>query len=247
MNAHSASGMTGAPRRRMPRAAALLAGASIVALLAQAPAASAEDCPAEPPPADVASPASLYEQLRARTNAQLLSIGFRNKPVTDACTWIYEVRVLTASGSVVELDFAAASLDLIGARGPRNDSDAAALVRGLGADSTVLVTGPDTPTPRASSGPGSATDDGDDGGDDGSGEGGSGGDSSGEGGSGEGSDSGSGGGDSGEGGESGGDSSGSGSDGSGSEGGESGSGSSGSGSGGEGGDGGGDGGESGSD
>lgn len=128
--------------RRVRRAAGLLATASLIALLCEMPEAAA-DCagPTGAPPADIATPTMLYETLRTRTGAQLLAIGFLRKPVAEECAWIYEVRMLTASGSVVELDFAAADLDLIGARGPDNDQDAAALVRSFGADANVLVTG----------------------------------------------------------------------------------------------------------
>lgn len=123
-------------------AAGLLATASLVALLAGMPQAAAEDCAGHAaPPADLATPSMLYETLRARTNAQLLAIGFLRRPVEQACAWIYEVKVLTASGSVVELDFDAAGLDLVGARGPDNDRDAAALVKSFGGDSAVLTIG----------------------------------------------------------------------------------------------------------
>ncbi|MGH6894543.1 MAG: hypothetical protein ACREEP_20030 [Dongiaceae bacterium] len=144
--------------RRVRRAAALLATASLVALLCEMPEAAASDCadPAGAPPADIATPTKLYETLRARTNAELLAIGFLRKPVAEECAWIYEVKMLTASGSVVELDFAAGDLDLIGARGPDNDHDTAALVRGFGGDAAFLTT--DSKSANANSGkPGGAS------------------------------------------------------------------------------------------
>lgn len=217
--------------------AALLATASLIALLAGTPKAAAQDCAGRAtPPADLATPSMLYETLSTRTNAQLLAIGFQRKPVAQDCAWIYEVRMLTASGSVVELDFNADGLDLIGARGPENDRDAADLVKTLGGDAAVLTVG----TKEDSRGKGSGTaagtgqgtghsgggDDGGEGGDDG----GEGGDDGGEGGEGGNSGSGSDNSGSGEGGDGGG------------EGGNSGSGgggNSGSGGGGEGGEGGG--------
>ena len=200
----------------MRRAAALLATASVVALLAAMPTAAASDCAGATgvPPADVATPTMLYETLRTRTNAQLLAIGFQRKPVARECAWIYEVKMLTASGSVVELDFAATSLDLVGARGPDNDRDAAALVRGFGGDAAFLRAGPRARGPDSGTSSGNGTGGGsgsDDDGDSNSGSGGEGGNSgSGSANSGSGS-SGSGGGDSGgdsggEGGEGGGDS-----------------------------------------
>lgn len=153
----------------------------------------------------------LYETLRARTNAQLLSIGFLRKPVERSCAWIYEVKVLTAAGSVVELDFDAHELDLVGARGPDNDRDAAALVKNFGGDTTLLTTGanrdaaPGTTSNRGKGSAGSGGDDdgevaGEGGGEGGEGEGGEGGNSgSGGGEGGEGGNSGSGGGEGGEG------------------------------------------------
>jgi len=197
--------------------AALLATASLIAMLAGMPQAAAEECagPAAPP-SDLATPSMLYETLSSRTNAELLAIGFIRKPVERTCTWVYEVKMLTASGSVVELDFNADGLGLIGARGPDNDRDAADLVKTLGGDTAVLTTGAakDDSGGRgsgsaSSSGKGSGSsggsgsgDDGHGGGDDGGGD--DGGDDGGDGGnsgSGGGDNSGSGGGESGDGGE----------------------------------------------
>jgi hypothetical protein len=197
-------------QRKKVTAAALLATVSLLALLADMPRAMAEDCTAAAaPPEDLATPSMLYDTLRSRTNVQLLAIGFLRKPVDEECAWIYEVKVLTASGSVVELDLDAAGLDLVGARGPENDRDAAALVKDFGGDITLLTTGTNRngSGPRASggtassSGKGSGSDD--SGGDDG-GEGGNSGSGSGNSGSG-GGDGGDGGGDSDSGGEGGGD------------------------------------------
>lgn len=203
--------------------AALLATASVIALLAGTPEAAAQDCVGQAtPPADLATPSMLYETLSTRTNAQLLAIGFMRKPVAQDCAWIYEVRMLTASGSVVELDFNAEGLDLIGARGPENDRDAADLVKTLGGDAAVLTVGTKEDSrgkgPNAAGsgkGNGSGGDDGSEGGDDGGegGEGGNSGSGSDNSGSGEGGDSG------GEGGDGGGGNSGSGGGGGGGEGG----------------------------
>jgi hypothetical protein len=222
------------PRHRDKATAALLATASAIALLCEPPGAAAADCaPAGAPTAGIASPTMLYDALRARTGAQLLAMDFLRRAVEEECAWVYEVKVLTASGSVVELDFKADGLGLIGARGPDNDREAAALVERFGGSAALLKAGAkegraavDTSNAASNSGRGSG-----DGGSGGSGSGGG----DGEGGSGEGGGSGSGSGS--DGGSSGGSgSSGSGSGGSGSDGGE----------GGEGGSGGGDGGHSGS-
>ena len=100
---------------------------------------AASDCGSESP-AGLASPSQLYEKLRAVTNVQLLTVGLFSRQVADECAWTYEVKVLTASGSVVELEFGAGDLTLVGARGPKNDRDAAALVRSLpgGADLPII-------------------------------------------------------------------------------------------------------------
>jgi hypothetical protein len=221
---------------------ALLATASLIALLAGMPQAAAEDCSAQAtPPANLATPSMVYETLSARTNAQLLAMGFLRKPVDEACAWVYEVRLMTASGSVVELDFNADGLGIVGARGPQDDRDAADLVKTLGGDATVLRVGTKEDArgkgPAAGGSKGSGAGSGGDGGGHGGDDGGDGGGDGGEGGnSGSGSDhsgSGEGGDDGGEGGNSGSGGGGdSGSDGGGGEGG---------------GDGGGDGGEGGDD
>jgi hypothetical protein len=83
----------------------------------------------------------VYDTLRARANVQLLAMEFLRKPVADACPWIYQVKVMTASGSVVELDFDASDLGLVGARGPENDHDADALVERLGGSAGFLKAG----------------------------------------------------------------------------------------------------------
>ena len=242
-------------RTRRITAAALLATASWAALLAGMPGAAAQDCSGHAAlPADLATPSMLYETLRARTNAQLLAIGFLRKPVERTCAWIYEVKVLTASGSVVELDFDADGLNLVDARGPDNDRDTAVLVETFGG-TAVATDARRNGSGGRSGGTGSSSDkgsrSGSGGGDDGGegGNSGSGGGDSGSDGGGSGSDGGDSGGDGGdsgseggEGGNSGSGSSGSGSDGGGDsgsdggEGGHSGSGGGGSGSGGEGGD-----------
>jgi hypothetical protein len=187
--------------RRKVTVPALLATASLIALLAGMPEAAAEDCSAQaPPPANLATPSMVYETLNARTNTQLLAMAFLRKPVEQACAWIYEVRLMTASGSVVELDFNADGLGLVGARGPQDDRDAADLVKTLGGDAAVLTVGTKEESrgkgsnaaagSGKGSGQGSGGDDGGEGGDDGSegGEGGNSGSGSGNSGSGEGGD-----------------------------------------------------------
>jgi hypothetical protein len=214
--------MNSTPSGHRKKVAALLATVSMAALLCEPSGAFAAECAAAgAPPPGIASPTMLYDALRARTAAELLAMDFRHRAVEEECAWVYEVKVLTASGSVVELDFNADGLGLIGARGPQNDREAAALVVRFGGNAAVLNAGAGG---RATAATGSGR------GSDGSGSG-SGSDGDGNSGSGEGGSSGSGGSGSG------------GGDNSGPGGGGSGSGGS---SGGEGGDGGGEGGHSGS-
>jgi hypothetical protein len=177
--------------QRKVTGSALLATASLIALLAERPQAAAEDCAVQmAPPTNLATPSMVYEALSARTNAQLLAMGFLRKPLEERCAWVYEVRLMTASGSVVELDFDADGLDLVGARGPRNDRDAADLVKTLGGNAAILATSTEEPRGKGSSA-GSKQGNGQvSGGDDGGDDGGEGGDDGGEGGnSGSGSDS----------------------------------------------------------
>ncbi|HET6620120.1 MAG TPA: hypothetical protein VFG64_09275 [Dongiaceae bacterium] len=166
------------PRHRDKATAALLATASAIALLCEPPGAAAADCaPAGAPTAGIASPTMLYDALRARTGAQLLAMDFRRRQVEEECAWVYEVKVLTASGSVVELDFNADGLGLIGARGPQGDREAVALVERFGGNPSVLDTGArEDRANSASSGAASNSGKGS-GGDGGSGEGGEGGSS----------------------------------------------------------------------
>jgi hypothetical protein len=121
------------------RRASLLATVSLLAFGCNHTAMAASDCGSESP-TGLASPSQLYEKLRAVTNVQLLTVGLFSRQVADECAWTYEVKVLTASGSVVELEFGAGDLALVGARGPKNDRDAAALVRSLpgGADLPII-------------------------------------------------------------------------------------------------------------
>jgi hypothetical protein len=103
-------------------------------------------------------------------------MNFLRKPVEEECAWIYEVKVLTASGSVVELDFKADGLDLVGARGPEDDRDAAALVERFGGDAALLDPGVKK-NGAGSGGSGNASSSGKGSGGSGSGEGGEGGNS----------------------------------------------------------------------
>ena len=121
------------------RSVSLLATVSLLSLGWSCTAIAVADC-GNVSPTLLASPSQLYEKLRTVTNIQLLTIDLLSRQVADKCTWTYEVKVLTASGSVVELEFGARDLALVGARGPKNDRDATALVHSFpgGADLPII-------------------------------------------------------------------------------------------------------------
>ncbi|MBL8710097.1 MAG: hypothetical protein JNL25_12950 [Rhodospirillaceae bacterium] len=188
--------------------------------------ARAADCQGGATPSDAAGTAALYDRLAKNISVEPLALAIANRPLNGVCAWVYQVKVLTASGSVAVLDFDLVSLNLMRVDGPANDPE---IVRLSGHLDVVTIdrnrTLPDDDPHSPVSDKGEDSDGSDSGGESGnSGSGNSGSGGSGSGGSGSG---------------------GSGSSGSGS----SGSGSSGSGSGGEGGEGGdgGDGGEGGGD
>lgn len=80
----------------------------------------------------IASPSELFQQIRGKTDAQVLNIGMLQQTSQDKCIWIYDVRLLTAAGAVVDVNFAATDLAVLGAEGPDGDSSAAALLNAFG-------------------------------------------------------------------------------------------------------------------
>nr|WP_298681877.1 hypothetical protein [uncultured Dongia sp.] len=184
--------------------------------------ARAGDCAAGASPAGAAGTSALYGELASTVSAEPLSVDITARAIGGTCTWVYEVKILTPSGSVAFLDFDLVDLDLRRVDGSPSDPDIARLMDRLsGGDEGGAQPGSDE------SGTGEPGSD-DSGGDNsGSGESGSGGDSSGSGSDGDsGGDSGggdSGGSEGGEGGGSGGGGSGGGGSGGGGEGGEGGS------------------------
>lgn len=167
-------------------------------------------------PSGAAGTSALYGELASNVAAEPLSVDIAALAISGSCTWVYEVKVLTPTGSVAILDFDLVNLDLKRVRGPAEDPEVARLmerVNGEGGEPAA-----DDPNETAGSGgDGSGADggagssggeggSGDSGSSDGGGSGGNGGsgDSGGEGGDG-GEGGGSGGGGGGEGGEGGGD------------------------------------------
>ena len=199
--------------------------------------ARADECAATAGPTGAAGTSALYGELAATVSAEPLSVDITAQSIGGSCVWVYEVKVLTVSGSVALLDFDLVDLDLRRVQGPSEDPDVAKLMSRLGgAGRSGEPLGDDGADSAATDGAGSGGDDsgGDDSGGEGSGSGDSGGgDSGGDSGSGDSGGS--------EGGDGGGDSGGEGgSDGGGDGGGEGGGGGDGGGDGGGGGEGGGD-------
>lgn len=118
-----------APRRLLDRSAAILFAVTI-AMTGRS--GFAGDCQTAPADAAVASPDSLFQQIRAKTDAQVLNIGIAQRVDQDKCVWVYDVRLLTQAGAVIQLDFTAANLALFGGQGPDGDTASAALLQAFG-------------------------------------------------------------------------------------------------------------------
>jgi len=85
--------------------------------------ARAADCQGGVTPSDAAGTAALYDQLAKNVGAEPLALTIANRPLNGVCAWVYEVKVLTASGSVAVLDFDLVNLDLIRVDGPAGDPE----------------------------------------------------------------------------------------------------------------------------
>ncbi len=163
--------------------------------------ARAGDC-AGGTPGGAAGTAALYGELASSVSAEPLAVAIAQRTIGGTCTWVYEVRVLTVSGSVAVLDFDLVDLDLKRVIGPQSDPEIATLRARLSDRDGGGEAEPDAA--ESDSGDDNGNDDGNDNSGD-SGDGGDGGDGGGEGGEGGGDSGGSGGGNSGSGGEGGGD------------------------------------------
>lgn len=183
-----------------------LAVAVMLCALGFAGAARAEDCGFSTMPGDAAGTSALFNRLASNVAAEPLALSIEPRGQGGSCRWVYEVKVLTESGSVAYLDFDLVDLDLTQVTGPQDDPGLARLIAGLGGLPPVDGTSrdPDGPAePSSSSGSGSSSSSSSDSGsdDDGGDDGGEGGDDGGNSGSGGGGNSGSGGGGDGGGGE----------------------------------------------
>lgn len=88
--------------------------------------ARAGDC-AGAAPGGAAGTAALYGELASSVSAEPLAVAIAQRTSGGTCTWVYEVRVLTVSGSVAVLDFDLVDLDLKSVVGPQSDPDVAML------------------------------------------------------------------------------------------------------------------------
>lgn len=198
-------------RRPYLAVAALCCAAGLTALPVLRPA-WAQECAAGANPPDAAGTSALYGELAESVSAEPLSVDITARAIGGSCTWVYEVKVLTAKGSVALLDFDLVDLGLRHVEGAADDPEIAKLYERLNSRDKAGNADEDHPA-------GTGDDDGPDSG--GNGDSGGGDDSGGsEGGSSGGGGSGSGGSDGGSEGGSGGDGSGSGGSGGGGEGGE---------------------------
>jgi len=118
-----------------------LAGAFVLALaiLVQTGTGFAAECPTASVEKALASPSDLFQQIRSKTDAQVLSIGMVQQHASqDNCVWVYDVRLLTKTGAVVEVNFAATDLAVLGAEGPDGDTSAATMLRAFGVNAVGI-------------------------------------------------------------------------------------------------------------
>lgn len=104
----------------------------VIGFALNAQVARATDCQSAPTDSAIAPPGVLFQQIRTKTDAQMLNINVAQRTNQDGCIWIYDVRLLTTTGAVVELDYAAATLAIVAVRGPAGDTAAATLLQALG-------------------------------------------------------------------------------------------------------------------
>ncbi|MBK8159324.1 MAG: hypothetical protein IPK59_11375 [Rhodospirillaceae bacterium] len=136
-------------------------------------AAWAGECAAAAGPAGAAGTSALYGELAATVSAEPLSVDITAQAIGGSCVWVYEVKVLTVSGSVALLDFDLVDLDLKRVQGPAEDPDIAKLMTRLdGAGQSGDPIDDDSADSVATDSSGSSGSGGDDsGGDDSGGEG----------------------------------------------------------------------------
>ena len=158
-----------------PRPRLALAALLCVAGIAQpvgARLARAGDCTAGASPAGAAGISALYGELANTVSAEPLSVDITARAIGGACTWVYEVKILTPSGSVALLDFDLVDLDLRHVDGPPSDPDIARLIDrvGGGGASEGGEPGSDDSGSNDSDGDGDPSSSGSDGGDSGGGD-----------------------------------------------------------------------------
>jgi hypothetical protein len=103
-------------------------------------------------PSGAAGTSALYGELASSVNAEPLSVDITAKAIGGTCTWVYEVKVLTVSGTVALLDFDLVDLDLKQVEGSMDDPEVAKLMDRL-KDGNDIANG--TPGNSQSAGDGS--------------------------------------------------------------------------------------------
>lgn len=111
--------------------AALICAAGIAAPFSVRTA-RASDCGPASGPSGAAGTSALYGELARSVSAEPLSVDITARSIGGSCAWVYEVKVLTAAGSVALLDFDLVDLSLRHVDGPVNDPDIAKLYDRLG-------------------------------------------------------------------------------------------------------------------
>ena len=91
----------------------------------------AQDCAGGPSPAGAAGTSALYGELADSVSAEPLSVDITARTIGGSCTWVYEVKVLTATGSVALLDFDLVDLGLRRIEGAVDDPEIAKLYERL--------------------------------------------------------------------------------------------------------------------
>lgn len=113
-------------RRPYLAVAVLFCAAGLVAPSVLRPA-WAQECSAGPSPAGAAGTSALYGELADSVSAEPLSVDITARAIGGSCTWVYEVKVLTATGSVALLDFDLVDLGLRRVEGAIDDPEIAKL------------------------------------------------------------------------------------------------------------------------
>jgi uncharacterized membrane protein YkoI len=108
------------PRVRPSSAKVRLAAAAAVALAGLLPAAAtaADRTGAAPELGAIVPMERVVESARARQPGQLLAVELEREPSEGHGDWVYEVKILTAAGTVVKLVYDAHTAELLAEKAP---------------------------------------------------------------------------------------------------------------------------------